>query len=64
MLVSKWLTMNKWTSLNMESANMVGISLETEEQIVQIFNIYNDCEHSIAIRALDFFLCSHGRHVK
>ena len=38
---------------------MVGIRLETEEQIVQIFNVYNDCKHSRAIWVLDFFLCSH-----
>ncbi|KNZ77457.1 Putative 115 kDa protein in type-1 retrotransposable element R1DM [Termitomyces sp. J132] len=65
MMVNKNIATDRWKRLNIESLDVVGISIETEERTVRIFNIYNDCDHSRSVRALDFYLRSaEGRRTR
>lgn len=58
MLVSRRIATDSWRRLDMESKDVVGISLETADKTVHIFNIYNDREHLRSICTLNFYLRS------
>ncbi|KNZ80052.1 hypothetical protein J132_07932, partial [Termitomyces sp. J132] len=57
-LISRRIVTNRWKRMDVESTDVVGISIKIEEKTVRIFNIYNDREHSRSTRALDFYLRS------
>ena len=56
MLVNRRIATDSWRRLDVESRDVVGISMETADKTVCIFNIYNDGGHSRSMRALDFYL--------
>ena len=58
MLVSRRISTSCWRRLEVESRDVVGISMETAGKTVHIFNVYNDGEHLRSICALDFYLQS------
>lgn len=57
-LVSRQIATSTWRRIDVESTDVVGISIEMAERTVRIFNVYNDGNHSRSIRALDFYLRS------
>ncbi|KNZ77560.1 hypothetical protein J132_05094, partial [Termitomyces sp. J132] len=58
MLVNRRLMTDSWTRLSVNSVDMVAMRVETKKHMLQIFNVYNVCNHLRSVRALKFFLNS------
>lgn len=56
LLVNKSLNTNHWSQLNFPGKDVTAILLTGNFGKVAIFNIYNDCNHSNTIEALDRYL--------
>ncbi|KNZ76111.1 hypothetical protein J132_00265 [Termitomyces sp. J132] len=52
-LVNRQMATSTWRRLNVKSIDMVGIAIKVDGQVIRIFNVYNDCEHSRSTQALD-----------
>lgn len=52
-LVNKWLATEAWEKLEVDSPDVTGIKIKVQTSVVQIFNIYCDCNHSDSITAIN-----------
>lgn len=55
-LVNKRIATEAWERLEIDSPDMTGIKLKAQTSVVQLFNIYCDCNHSDSITAIDRYL--------
>ncbi|KAF8955094.1 hypothetical protein BDZ97DRAFT_1675240 [Flammula alnicola] len=44
-LVHEKLSTNAWTQIDIQSADVVAIQLKNNDSTIDLYNIYNDCEH-------------------
>ena len=52
-LVHESLSTNNWTQIDIDSLDVVAIQLASEQGVVNVYNIYNDCTHSDTIHTLE-----------
>ena len=55
-LVSKSISTNSWSQLEVLSPDITAIQINNPHQKVRVFNVYNDCTHSHSIHALRTYL--------
>src|SRR5271156_4296409 len=51
-LIHKQLSTNSWTQIQVNSKDVVAVKIANEAQDITIYNIYNDCNHSVTIQTL------------
>jgi ribonuclease HI len=56
MLIHEKISTNNWTQIQIDSLDVVAIKLSNETHSIEIYNIYNDCEHSLTIQTLSTHL--------
>jgi ribonuclease HI len=65
MLVKTALDTNRWAQLSIPgTGDIVGIQMNTGNDRVTLFGIYNDCHHSDSLHALDGFIKTHQAEVQ
>lgn len=52
-LVSKRIATEAWEKSEIDSPDVTGLKIQTQTGVVQIFNVYCDCNHSDSITAID-----------
>src|SRR5271168_5073623 len=58
MFIHEKISTNKWTQIQVDSPDVVAIKISNKTQSIDIYNIYNDCEHGHTIRTLSDHLAS------
>src|ERR1700678_68322 len=52
MLIHEKISTNNWTQIQVDSHDVVAIRISNVTRSIDIYNVYNDCEHSLTIQAL------------
>jgi hypothetical protein len=52
---------NAWTQIDIESPDVVGVQIVSEQGTSRLINIYNSCENDDAMEAVDKYMRGAGR---
>ena len=61
-LIHERISTNSWTQIQINSPDIVAFKISNEDQDIDIYNIYNDCEHSLTIQTLANHLSNNQHH--
>src|ERR1700690_398983 len=53
---------NSWTQIDIESPDVVGVQLVSEQGTLRLINIYNSCDNDDAMKAVDGYMKGAGHH--
>src|ERR1700730_19346187 len=53
---------NSWTQIDIDSPDVVGVQVVSEQGTLRLVNVYNSCNNDEAMEAVDRYMRGAGRH--